>query len=91
MATVMLSSETIRIFHSIKHESNRPIWKYKDLTISQITVLAKYVKLTDLIILDRGSASILLDCIFTLKNTDGIVSDFTMIEEITKIVNADKI
>ena len=83
----MLSSKTVRTFHSIKHELNRPTWKFEELSTSQIGILSQYIKLANLMILDRGSASILIACIFKLRDIDEDISDFTMLEELTKILN----
>ena len=62
----MLSSRTIKVFNSLKHESNRPEWKSKKLSPGQISALAHYTKLEDLVTLSRGTGSLLLDCIFKL-------------------------
>ena len=82
----MLSPRTVKIFRSIKHEANRPEWKSKRLSPGQVSVLARHINLDDIVTLNRGTGSLLIDCIFKLRDEDENITDITMLEELNKIL-----
>lgn len=82
----MLSSKTIRTFNSVKHEPQRPAWKSKKISPSQVAALAHDVELVDLIMLDCGTASLLLDCLFKLKDAEYDITDSSMLAELNIIL-----
>lgn len=84
----MLKSETIRIFNSIGYESDRPRWKLKDISPGLVNALSLYVKLTDLLMLDRGAASLIIDCVFKLIRDRERVTDFKMLDELNNIISS---
>ena len=86
----MLSTDTIITIRSLGDEPNRPFWKYKELTPRQIQILAEYVKLSDLSMLDRGKASLLIDCIFMLHDKESPINDVQIIDAINEIIASEK-
>jgi hypothetical protein len=85
MRNQMLSSKAINIFINMT-EFDRLDWKFKKISSAQSNFLIRYVEPEDLIKIDRGIASLLMDCLMKVIKYNEETTDANVLGELYKIV-----
>ena len=85
----MLSSTVIDTIKSISSNSHKSEWEYRELTVKQIKTLATYIPLHELTRLDRGEASLFIDCTFLLRSAKKPINDFQVLRVLDSMCKED--